>query len=47
VRAAHVAAVARPLQVGRTVVVVETKLHDADGRAVAKVTQTQAVLRPP
>jgi len=47
VRAAHVEAVARPLQVGRTVIVVETELHDADGRAVAKVTQTQAVLRPP
>ena len=47
VRAAHVEAVARPLQVGRTVIVVETDLHDADGRAVAKVTQTQAVLRPP
>ena len=47
VRAAHVEAVARPLQVGRTVIVVETALHDAEGRAVAKVTQTQAVLRPP
>jgi 1,4-dihydroxy-2-naphthoyl-CoA hydrolase len=47
VRAAHVEAVARPLQVGRTVIVVETELRDADGRAAAKVTQTQAVLRPP
>ena len=47
VRAAHVEAVARPLQVGRTVIVVETELHDADGRAVAKVTQTQAVLQRP
>ena len=47
VRAAHVEAVARPLQVGRTVIVVETALHDAEGRAVAKVTQTQAVLLPP
>ena len=45
VRAAHVEAVARPLQVGRTVIVVETELCDAGGRAVAKVTQTQAVLR--
>jgi uncharacterized protein (TIGR00369 family) len=45
VRSGHVEAVARPLQLGRTVVVVETELADADGRAVAKVTQTQAVLR--
>ena len=45
VRGGHVEAVARPLQVGRTVIVVETELRDADGRAVAKVTQTQAVLR--
>jgi uncharacterized protein (TIGR00369 family) len=45
VRSGHVEAVARPLQVGRTVVVVETEVSDADGRAVAKVTQTQAVLR--
>ena len=33
------------LQVGRTVIVVETDVRDADGRAAAKVTQTQAVLR--
>ena len=45
VRAGHVEAVARPLQVGRTVIVVETDVRDAEGRAVAKVTQTQAVLR--
>jgi uncharacterized protein (TIGR00369 family) len=45
VRAGYVEAVARPLQLGRTVVVVETDLRDGDGRAVAKVTQTQAVLR--
>jgi uncharacterized protein (TIGR00369 family) len=45
VRAGHVEAVARPLQVGRTVIVVETEVADADGRAVAKVIQTQAVLR--
>ena len=45
VRAGHVEAVSRPLQVGRTVVVVETELRDADGRTAAKVTQTQAVLR--
>lgn len=45
VRAGYVEAVARPLQVGRTVIVVETDVRDAEGRAVAKVTQTQAVLR--
>ena len=45
VRAGHVEASARPLQVGRTVVVVETDVRDGEGRAVAKVTQTQAVLR--
>jgi 1,4-dihydroxy-2-naphthoyl-CoA hydrolase len=45
VRTGHVEAAARPLQVGRTVVVIETEMRDAEGRAVAKVTQTQAVLR--
>jgi 1,4-dihydroxy-2-naphthoyl-CoA hydrolase len=45
VRAGHVEVVARPLQVGRTVIVVETDVRDAEGRAVAKVTQTQAELR--
>ncbi len=45
VRAGHVETVARPLQVGRTVIVVETEVRDAEGRLVAKVTQTQAVLR--
>jgi uncharacterized protein (TIGR00369 family) len=45
VRSGRVAAVARPLHVGRSVIVVETDLHDDDGRHVARVTQTQAVLR--
>ena len=36
-------AVATPLHVGRTTIVVETAVRDADGRLVAKVTQTQAV----
>ena len=45
VRTGHVDAVAQPLQTGRTVIVVETEIRDAEGRAVAKVTQTQAVLR--
>jgi uncharacterized protein (TIGR00369 family) len=45
VRAGHVEAVSRPLHTGRTVVVVETDVVDADGRLAARVTQTQAVLR--
>lgn len=44
VRSGYAEAVARPLHVGRTVIVVETVLCDADGRLVAKTTQTQAVL---
>jgi 1,4-dihydroxy-2-naphthoyl-CoA hydrolase len=41
----HVEAAARPLNLGRTVIVVDTELRDADGRLAARVTQTQAVLR--
>lgn len=44
VRHGEVEAVSRPLHVGRTLVVVETDLHDADGRRVARVTQSQLVL---
>lgn len=44
VTAGHVAATARPLSVGRTVIVADTELRDADGRLAARVTQTQAVL---
>ncbi len=36
----------RPLHVGRTTVVVSTDVTDDDGRLVARVTQTQAVLHP-
>jgi 1,4-dihydroxy-2-naphthoyl-CoA hydrolase len=43
VRDGHVDAVARPLHVGRATIVVQTDLHDARGRRVAQVTQTQAV----
>ena len=39
-------AVSRPLHVGRTVIVVDTELRDAEGRLAARVTQTQAVLPP-
>ena len=45
-RAGYVEAVSRPLHVGRTVVVVDTELRDADDRLAARVTQTQAVLAP-
>ena len=44
VREGHVEAASRPLHVGRTTIVVETDLHDAAGKHVARVTQTQAVL---
>jgi uncharacterized protein (TIGR00369 family) len=45
VRDGYVEAVSRPLHAGRTTIVVETDLFDAGGRRVARVTQTQAVLR--
>ena len=45
VASGHVEAVARPLNVGRTVIVLDTELRDAAGKLVARVTQTQAVLR--
>jgi uncharacterized protein (TIGR00369 family) len=44
VREGRVTAVSRPLHAGKSFIVVETDLHDADGRHVARVTQTQAVL---
>ena len=40
----YVEATSRVLHQGRTTIVVETELRDADGRLAAKVTQTQAVL---
>lgn len=46
VRDGAVTATARPLHVGSTTIVVETELRTDDGRLRAKVTQTQAVLRP-
>jgi 1,4-dihydroxy-2-naphthoyl-CoA hydrolase len=45
VRGGRVRAVARPLHVGRMVIVVDTELHDDQDQLVARVTQTQAVLR--
>jgi uncharacterized protein (TIGR00369 family) len=46
VRSGAVRATARPLHVGRTVIVIDTELHDDEGRLVARTTQTQAVLSP-
>lgn len=45
VRGGTVTATSTPLHAGSSVVVVETEMRDADGRLVAKTTQTQAVLR--
>jgi 1,4-dihydroxy-2-naphthoyl-CoA hydrolase len=43
---ASITATATPLHRGATTIVVETELRAADGKLVAKTTQTQAVLRP-
>lgn len=45
VRSGVIVATARPLHVGRTVLVVETEITNAEAKLVAKTTQTQAVLR--
>jgi uncharacterized protein (TIGR00369 family) len=45
VRGGTVHGTTRPLHVGRSFIVVQTDLVDDDGRRVAQVTQTQAVLR--
>ena len=42
---ASIAASATPLHRGRTTMVIETELRNADGALIAKTTQTQAVLR--
>lgn len=44
VRAGHVEATARPLHRGRTTILVETRVVDAEGRLVALTLQTQAVI---
>jgi 1,4-dihydroxy-2-naphthoyl-CoA hydrolase len=44
VRDGYVDAVARPLHIGRSTIVVQTELTDASARRVAMTTQTQAVL---
>jgi uncharacterized protein (TIGR00369 family) len=45
VRGGYAEAISRPLSVGRNVIAVDTEVVDADGRAVARVVQSQAVLR--
>jgi len=45
VREGYVEAVSRPLHTGRTVIVVDTELTDAEGRLVARVTQSQLVFK--
>ena len=45
VREGWVEAVSAPLHIGKTTIVVDTDLVDSTGRRVARVTQTQAVLR--
>ena len=44
VASGHVEAVSHVLHRGRTTIVIETDVRDADGKHVARVTQTQAVL---
>jgi 1,4-dihydroxy-2-naphthoyl-CoA hydrolase len=46
VRGGTLHAIARPLHVGRSFIVVRTDLTDDAGRAVGQTTQTQAVLAP-
>ena len=46
VRAGEAHAVARPLHVGRSFILVGVEVTDDDGRLVASVSQNQAVLRP-
>jgi uncharacterized protein (TIGR00369 family) len=45
VREGHIEATSKPLHVGRTTIVVQTDVLDANAKRVAQVTQTQAVLR--
>lgn len=44
VRGGRVHGITRPLHVGRSFIVVQTDVTDDDGRRIAQVTQTQAVL---
>lgn len=46
VREGYAEAVSTPLHVGRTTIVVQTDIFDQSGKRVARVSQTQAVLKP-
>jgi 1,4-dihydroxy-2-naphthoyl-CoA hydrolase len=46
VRSGSVIATSTPLHAGGATIVIETAVRDSSGRLVAKVTQTQMVLRP-
>jgi 1,4-dihydroxy-2-naphthoyl-CoA hydrolase len=46
VREGTITATARPLHAGRTTIAISTELRTADGKLVAQVTQSQAVLAP-
>lgn len=46
IRGGTVRASSKPLHVGSTTIVVETEVRSAEDKLVAKVTQTQTVLRP-
>jgi uncharacterized protein (TIGR00369 family) len=46
VREGRVTGRTRPLRVGRSVIVVQTELHDDAGKLVAQTTQSQAVIAP-
>lgn len=44
IRSGHATAIARPLHVGRRIIVIESDVVDDEKRLVARVTQSQAVL---
>jgi len=46
VREGHATATTRPLRVGRTVIVLETKVRDDSGRLATQTTQAQTVIGP-
>ncbi|TMD40711.1 MAG: PaaI family thioesterase [Chloroflexi bacterium] len=46
VRSGAVTATSTPLHRGGTTLVIETTVRDSGGKLIAKVTQTQLVLRP-
>ena len=46
VRSGRVTGTTQPIHVGRTTIALETRLRDDDGKLVAIIVQTQAVLQP-